>query len=121
MHRAPAPEAAGHAMTTVALVSLGRSQAMGEVRRVASWRQLFGAAGAEVVELRVMPDRRPHLDGTVAVAAGRAAPERLAWSGARLRNSLADAAPDVVVVVSTRAFDGHVLDGPWRVVLDHVD
>jgi len=38
-------------MTTVALVSLGRSQAMGEVRRVASWRQLFGAAGAEVVEI----------------------------------------------------------------------
>src|SRR5437764_13904607 len=41
------------------------------------------SAGAEVVELRVMPDRRPHLDGTVAVAAGRAAPERLARSEER--------------------------------------
>jgi hypothetical protein len=108
-------------MTTVALVSLGRSQAMGEVRRVASWRQVFAAAGADVVELRVTPDRRPHLDGTIAVATGRAVPERLAWSGSRLRTMLADAAPDVVIAVSTRAFDARALDGPWRVVLDQVD
>jgi hypothetical protein len=108
-------------MSRVALVSLGRDQAMGEVRRVASWRQLFTAAGAEVVELPLAPDRRPHVDGVVAVARGDAPPERLAWSGSRVREAVADVDPDVVVVVSTRAFDPRVVGARATVVLDQVD
>jgi hypothetical protein len=105
----------------VVVVSLGREQAMGEVRRVASWRQVFGATGAEVLDRTVAPGRMPRLDGVLPVVTGRAAPERLAWSGDRLYRSLCDDAPDVVVVVSTRAFDLRILDGPWTVVLDQVD
>lgn len=108
-------------MSTVALVSLGRAQAMGEVRRVSSWRQLFTAAGAEVVELALMPDRRHRVDGLVAVARGDVPPERLAWSGPRARDAIADVDPDVVVVVSTRAFDRRVVAGRATVVLDQVD
>ena len=116
---APAPPPVA-AVSKVALVSLGRDRAMGEVRRVASWRQLFTAAGADVVELTVAPDRRPHVDGAVAVARGDAPPERLAWSGGRLRDALDALDPDVVVVVSTRAFDRRALEGR-TVVLDQVD
>jgi hypothetical protein len=105
----------------VALVSLGRGQAMGEVRRVASWRQLFTHVDADVREITVAPERRPHIDGVVPVVTGHAAPERLAWSGASLRQSLAADRPDVVVVVSTRAFDTRAVDGPWTLVLDQVD
>jgi hypothetical protein len=108
-------------VTQVAIVSLGRGVAMGEVRRVASWRQIFTAAGADVVELPVSPTRRPHLDGLVPVVLGRAVPERLAWSGAHLGDALRAERPDAVVVVSTRAFDPSVTSGPWRLVLDLVD
>jgi polysaccharide biosynthesis protein PslH len=94
---------------------------MGEVRRVDSWRQIFAAAGADVVELPLGPSRRPHADGIVPVAAGRAVPERLTWSGTRLRVALRDEQPDVVIVVSTRAFDPVATDGPWTLVLDLVD
>ena len=108
-------------MTRVAIVSLGRGVAMGEVRRVASWRQIFHAAGAEVVEVALAPTRHPHADGIVPVLAGRAAPERLAWSGGRLRDALRAERPDAVVVVSTRAYDAHATEGPWTLVLDQVD
>jgi hypothetical protein len=94
---------------------------MGEVRRVSSWRQLFTAAGADVAEVPLAPDRRPHLDGAVAVARGDAAPERLAWSGRRLGDALGAIDPDVVVVVSTRAFDPRMVAGRATVVLDQVD
>ena len=108
-------------MSRVAIVSLGRSRALGEVRRVASWRAIFAAAGAEPVELSVAADRRPHLDGVVPALTGHAAPERLAWSGRRLHDELHAVDPAVVVVVTTRAYDAHALDGPWVLVLDHVD
>lgn len=94
---------------------------MGEVRRVASWRQLFHAVDAEVVELSVTPDRRPHLDGMSAVIRSGATPERLAWSGPRLRERLHERAPDAVLVVSTRAYDARAVAGPWTVVVDQVD
>ncbi|MEY2592017.1 MAG: polysaccharide biosynthesis protein PslH [Acidimicrobiaceae bacterium] len=108
-------------MKRVAIVSLGRGIAMGEVRRVASWRQIFVSAGAEVVEVPVAPTRRPHVDGIVSVVSGRAVPERLAWSGARLRDALRAERPDAVVVVSTRAFDAAASIGSWTIVLDLVD
>lgn len=108
-------------MRRVALVSLGRSQAMGEVRRVSSWRQLFEAAGAEVVEVHVVIDHRLHLGGLGVVAQGHAAPERLAWSWRLLHAELTQRNPDIVVVISARAFDPHVVEGPWTVVLDQVD
>ena len=105
----------------VTVVSLGRDGAMGEVRRVASWRLLFEAAGAHVDELRLSPGRLPHLDGVAPVVTGRAAPERLAWSGAHLRTRLTELDPDVAVVVSARAFDPRAMAGRWTVVVDFVD
>lgn len=108
-------------MKRVTIVSLGRDGAMGEVRRVASWRLLFEAAGAHVDELRLSPGRLPHLDGVAPVVTGRAAPERLAWSGTHVRSRLTELDPDLAVVVSARAFDPHATAGRWTVVLDFVD
>jgi hypothetical protein len=106
---------------SVAIVSLGRERAKGEVRRVESWRLVFERAGARVDQVPVGVGRRPRLDGALAVVGGRAAPERLAWSGRGLRRTLDRLAPDVVLVVSTRAFDPSLIDGPWHLVLDFVD
>ena len=108
-------------MTRVAIVSLGRSGAKGEVRRVTSWRLLFEAVGASVSEISLTRGRRPHLDGIVSIAAGRAMPERLAWSGRRLRAELEAVQPDLVVAVSARAFDPVATTGSWDVVVDLVD
>jgi hypothetical protein len=120
--REPAPRALGHTdMTGVAIVSLGRSGAMGEVRRVASWRLLFEAAGAQVTEILLTSGHRPHFDGIVGITRGRATPERLAWSGRRLRADLAAVRPDLVVVVSARAYDHVATAGDWGVVVDLVD
>lgn len=105
----------------VAIVSLGREVANGEVRRVASWRLLFERAGATVHHVRLNAGRRPHLDGLMPVLGGMAAPERLAWSGHDLRAALDDFAPSVVVVVSDRAFDPCITGGSWTVILDFVD
>jgi hypothetical protein len=74
-----------------------------------------------VVEVPVAPDHRPHLDGVAVVARGDATPERLAWSGRRLRDALGALDPDVVVVVSTRAFDLRTMQRNATVVLDQVD
>lgn len=108
-------------MTTVVIVSLGRGHAMGEVRRVASWRQLFSAAGATVTEITVDLGRRPHVAGAGAVLSGDAAPERLAWAGTRLRDQLQANPPDLVVAVSTRAYDPRVFADVPALVLDQVD
>jgi hypothetical protein len=45
----------------------------------------------------------------------------LAWSGKAVHLQLAALAPDVVVAISTRAFDARALAGPWELVLDQVD
>lgn len=108
-------------MTQVAIVSLGRHQAKGELRRVASWRLLFEHAGAQVDEVRVAPGWCPHFDGVIPVARGQAPPERVAWSGIRLREQLAVLDPAVVIVVSTRAYDPLVSTSGRTVVLDFVD
>lgn len=108
-------------MKRVTIVSLGRAGANGEVRRVASWRQLFEHVGAHVDEVRVTPNRVPHVDGLMAVLEGRAAPERLAWSGSRALGEIRALRPDVILCVSSRAFDPRMLDASDNVVLDFVD
>jgi len=105
----------------VALVSLGRDGAKGELRRVASWKLLFEAAGARVEPVTVRPTTRPHPGGLRSVLGGRAAPERLAWSARGLMQALDAVAPQLVVVVSARAFDPCLSAGPWAVILDFVD
>jgi glycosyltransferase involved in cell wall biosynthesis len=105
----------------VAIVSLGRDGANGEVRRVASWRALFESAGAEVRHLRLDAGLRPHVDGLLPLLQGNAAPERLAWSGRDLRAALDAFGPSLVIVVSDRAFDPSVTGGSWTVILDFVD
>lgn len=106
---------------TVALVSLGRDAAKGEVRRLASWELLFGRAGAKVERISLDAGRRPHLDGIGSVLRGAAAPERLAWSGAALRAALERIDPSLVVAVSARAFDPSLQTGRWTFLLDLVD
>jgi hypothetical protein len=105
----------------VAVVSLGRDAAKGELRRVASWRLLFERVGAEVETVTVDPGRRPRLEALPAVVRGRAAPERLAWSPEAPARALRALAPRLVVVVSSRAFDPSFATGPWGLVLDFVD
>ncbi len=105
----------------VALVHLARTQARGEVRRVASWRTIFEAVGADVVDVALTPSRIPRPDALVPLARGRAVPESLTWSTRRLLERLEEIGPALVVVVSTRAFDLRIADGPWSTVLDYVD
>lgn len=105
----------------VAIVSLGRDGAKGEVRRVASWRILFERAGADVRHIRLDARVRPHLDGLLPALTGNAAPERLAWSGADLQAALDDFEPSLVVVVSDRAFDPSIAGQSRSVILDFVD
>lgn len=104
-----------------ALVHLGRAQARGEVRRVASWRAVLEGAGANVLDVALAPGRMPHLDGLVDVARGEAVPESLTWSTTKVMERLESVAPDIVIVVSTRAFDRRITSGPWTTVLDYVD
>jgi hypothetical protein len=82
---------------------------------------MFEAAGARVDEVRVDPGRMPRVDGIGPVITARAAPERLAWSGAQLSTRLRELDPDVVIVVSVRAFDPRATAGRWGLVLDFVD
>lgn len=107
-------------MATVAIVSLGRARAMGEVRRVKSWRSIFEAAGATVEEITVEKTRFD-VRGVPTVVAGNAAPERLAWSGRRLRSDLDRIQPDTVVAVSSRTYDAAAFAGCQSLVLDFVD
>lgn len=122
----PRPAGKGRGATrvtppSVAIVSLGRSAAKGEVRRAASWCTIFERAGAQAAAVPLTLRRVPHLTGFGAVARGHAAPETLAWSTGALLDRLEALGPDLVVVVSTRAFDARVTEGRWTTVLDFVD
>lgn len=105
----------------VALVHLGRAEARGEVRRVASWRSVFEAAGADVHDLPVGTGRVPHVGAVAGIVRGTAVPEALTWSTGMLVNRLEALSPDVVVVISVRAFDTRISDGSWTTILDFVD
>jgi glycosyltransferase involved in cell wall biosynthesis len=105
----------------VALVHLGRAKARGEVRRVESWRTMFEAAGAQVVDVPVGTGRMPHLAKLSGLVPGTAVPESLTWSTGAVIGRLEALGPDLVVVISVRAFDNRLADGPWTTILDFVD
>ncbi len=107
-----------------AIVTLGRAQGMGEVRRVESWQMILDAAGfrSDVVRLRreCAPSLRrpPHLG---AVMRGTAPPETLAWSVTAARERLKNIGPDLTVFVTLRAFEPTLVDVAGVAVLDLVD
>ena len=105
----------------VALVHLGRSEARGEVRRVASWRTVFEATGADVHDLPVGRVRVPRVTKVTGIARGTAVPESVTWSTPALVQRLESLQPDLVVVVSARAFDPRLTTGTWTTILDYVD
>jgi len=108
-------------MTRVALVTLGRANANGEVRRVASWRRLWEHVGAEVDVIPLAHSRRVHTDGIRQVLAGQAVPERLAWSGQALLAEIERLDPDVVVCITARAYEPALRAHVPVVLLDFVD
>jgi glycosyltransferase involved in cell wall biosynthesis len=108
----------------VALVHLGRPQARGEVRRVAGWQTLLRAAGADVVELAILPrfDRRiPTVEDLRHVGAGRLTPEALRWRSAPVVEELRQLRPDVLICVSQRTWHPRLRYTAPLVILDHVD
>lgn len=111
----------GAGVSDVAVVHLGRAGARGEVRRVASWRAIFEAAGASVADVAVPRGRVPSGRALGHVLRGSTVPETLAWSWSHVGDSLRRLRPRVVIVVSSRAYRPEVASGPWRTVLDLVD
>jgi glycosyltransferase involved in cell wall biosynthesis len=105
----------------VAIVHLGRAQARGEVRRVASWRATLECAGLTVADVPLRRRTVPEPRAVPGVLAGTAAAESLAWSVADLRRELARLVPRAVVVVSARAYSPEVGAGARPTVLDLVD
>ena len=90
------------------MVHLGRPGAMGDLRRVASWRAILSTAGYRVTDVRLLPGRRvgPSDLGNVMTTALRVRPlmpEALAWSSGSVRRDLARLAPDLTVFVGARA------------------
>lgn len=103
----------------VAIVHLGRAQARGEVRRVASWRATLEYAGLTVADVPLRRRTVPEPRALPGVLAGTGAAETLAWSVTDLRRELAELAPGAVVVVSARAYSPDA--GARPTVLDLVD
>lgn len=110
---------------TVAVVHLGHTEGLGALRRVRSTREVFEAAGAEVVEVRLRAEHRArpadllHAD-VPALARGEVVPETLAWSRTSLAAHLDAIDPVLVVCNTARAFHpGLARNRP--VVLDLVD
>jgi hypothetical protein len=112
---------------TVALLSLGRKQGMGEARRVDSLRAIFEAAGASVEHVALLADhhlsarRPPALAQATDVVFGRAMAENLAWSLPSVRRTLRDLRPDAVVSITARAFHPALRTSAPLVILDYVD
>lgn len=113
---------------TVAVLHLGSAGSLGGRRRVAGLEEIFGAAGAQVLDVALLADhplRRRDLGWTVGdiarLARGRLVPEAMAWSHRTVIAQLEQSGVDVVVCVSARAFHPALLAGPWTVVVDYVD
>jgi len=104
----------------VAVVHLGRAQARGEVRRVASWHATLQYAGLTVADVPLRRTSIPELRAVTGIVRGDAVVERLAWSVGDLGRRLAALEPRAVVVVSARAY-APGLGGRARTVLDLVD
>lgn len=107
----------------VAVLHLGRHQALGEQARVASWGRLLTAAGFEPVPIGLRTEhpirRRPPAAPQLLVPA-ITVPEALAWDARGVRARLAEIQPTAVVHVTLRCFHP-ALAGPWTTVLDFVD
>jgi glycosyltransferase involved in cell wall biosynthesis len=108
------------------IVHLGRHQAMGAGRRVASLRAIFESAGADVAEVPLMAASgppTPHLARADArlLVAGQLVPERLAWSLRDALETLRRQQPEVLVLETARAFHTAFLGCAPVVVLDLVD
>jgi glycosyltransferase involved in cell wall biosynthesis len=108
------------------IVHLGRPTALGEHRRVASWRSILDAGGWSVAEVRLLPELRATpltmaSQAMRAAAPGRAAPESAVWSWRDATNAIAATSPDAVICVTARAYHRSFAAAPWRVGLDFVD
>jgi hypothetical protein len=107
-----------------AVLSLGRTQGMGETRRVESWVATLESAGFEPTVIRligdhgVTPTRPPVLSE---VLAGRAAVETLRWSAASVNTALRQLDPALTICVTLRAFSPRLRPPRGPVVLDFVD
>ncbi|MFN8039397.1 MAG: glycosyltransferase [Acidimicrobiales bacterium] len=109
---------------TVALVDLGRTNALGARGRRLGLRASLDLLGADTVELAVLPHHRSGaaevLRRLPAVVRGRVTPESLAWSPQQVRAELDRLHPAVVICETSRTFDP-ALVGPWLLALDLVD
>jgi glycosyltransferase involved in cell wall biosynthesis len=107
------------------LIHLGRASARGEVQRVAGWRAALAAGGWEVDEIPLAEVRRPSPADLVrrigSLAEAGAVVESATWSWRDLHRRLADRRPDLIVVVSVRAWLPDIADHAPAVVLDIVD
>jgi len=110
----------------VVVVHLGRQTAKGEVRRVEGWAQVLEAAGMRTSLIRLLPENRATASDVVHNAAsldwmGKTVPEALSWSWRNVEAKLRRLEPDVVVIVSVRAFHPRLAGGSWLTLLDYVD
>lgn len=105
------------------IVHLGRDRATGERRRVESWARLLAACGAEVNRLALMVDFRLHAPSPtdfLHAVQGRVVPETMAWSTNYATAELGKAKPDMILCVTTRAYDP-AFEAIAPVVIDYVD
>jgi glycosyltransferase involved in cell wall biosynthesis len=107
---------------------LGSAGSLGGRRRVNGLKEIFSAAGAEVLDVALLADHplKPRdLGRSVGdlghLARGRVVPESMAWSHRAVTERLEAVGVDVVICVSARAFHPTLLTGPWTVVVDYVD
>lgn len=109
---------------TVALVDLGRANALGARGRRLGLRSSLDLLGADTVEVPVLPRCRARptevLGRLPSVLRGDITPESLAWSPRQVRRALDDLRPSVVICETSRTFDPSLV-GPWLLALDLVD
>jgi len=109
---------------TAAIITLGRDQGLGELRRVESWQMILSKAGFRPTVIRLRRDCRPSLrrrPDLASVIAGTAPPETLSWSPAAARARLSTIEPTVSIFVTLRAFVPGLVDPAGTAVLDFVD
>ncbi|MEX2546201.1 MAG: glycosyltransferase family 4 protein [Chloroflexota bacterium] len=109
----------------VVVVNLGRSEGMGEARRLATWVAVAEAAGAEVIPIALLPFGRPRLRDALRrgahVLTARAVPESLAWNSRAALDEIRRLDPVAVVCVTSRTYDPSFHKLSPVVILDFVD
>lgn len=108
----------------VAVVHLGNAGGLGTTRRVAVWRELLGAAGAEVVEVNLLGSHRHVVPSPLAAPralAGRVVPETATWSAGGAERALRRSEVAAAVFVTARAFHPRLAEAVPRCVLDLQD